>query len=97
MKLTMLLERLGWLAMKKAKKIILKKFKIKHTGVVYVETKENLICVFNQGEKINLLLKFFKNLKKSLQDHLVVCHLVLFDLPETLRKVVESELRFFLA
>ena len=46
----------------KAKKILLKKFKIQHTGVVYVETKENLICVFNQGEKINLLLKFFKNL-----------------------------------
>ena len=46
----------------KAKKILLKKFKIQHTGVVYVETKENLICVFNQGEKINLLLRFFKNL-----------------------------------
>ena len=46
----------------KAKKILLKKFKIQHTGVVYVETKENLICVFNQGEKINSLLKFFKNL-----------------------------------
>ena len=46
----------------KAKKIILKKFKIKHTGVVYVETKENLIDVFNQGEKINSLLEFFKNL-----------------------------------
>lgn len=46
----------------KAKKIILKKFKIKHTGVVYVETKENLICIFNQGEKINLLLRFFENL-----------------------------------
>ena len=46
----------------KAKKILLKKFKTQHTGIVYVETKENLICVFNQGEKINLLLKFFKNL-----------------------------------
>ena len=46
----------------KAKKILLKKLKIQHTGVVYVETKENLISVFNQGEKINLLLKFFKNL-----------------------------------
>lgn len=45
-----------------AKKILLKKLKIQHTGVVYIETKENLICVFNQGEKINLLLKFFKNL-----------------------------------
>ena len=39
-----------------------KKWKIQYTGVVEVETKENLICVFNQGEKINLLLKFFKNL-----------------------------------
>ena len=46
----------------KAKKILLKKLKIQHTGVVYVETKENLISIFNQGEKINLLLKFFKNL-----------------------------------
>ena len=35
----------------KAKKILLKKFKIQHTEVVYIETKENLICVFNQGEK----------------------------------------------
>ncbi len=32
-----------------------------------------------------------KNSEKLLQDHLVVCHLVLFDLPETLCKVVESE------
>ena len=46
----------------KAKKILLKKFKIQHTGVVYIATKENLIDVFNQGEKINSLLEFFKNL-----------------------------------
>ena len=60
----------------KAKKILLKKFKIQHTGVVYVETKENLICVFNQGEKINLLLSlqkiFFSNFHLFFIFHLII-------------------------
>ena len=51
----------------------------------------------SRPENFGKIWEIFQDFTESLQDHLVVCHLVLFDLPETLRKVVKSELRFFLA